>query len=224
MGLYTSHHFGTNVWRELFRAFVSVYLRPRVSGVENLPSSGAWILASNHSSHADTAVIFTAIPRRMTTRLVAVAAHDYFFSGGLRQMAARILFNAIPVERESPGRHDPLRYVVRALREDYGVLIYPEGTRSRNGKIGPFRAGIGRLIAQFPGVPVIPTLLEETSEVMPKGHAIPRPHRVRVTFGAPLVLEASMAQRASWQTAANEVRAAIISMQNTSMQNTDDAK
>jgi len=158
-------------------------------------------------------VLFSAIPDELKKRLLAAAAQDYFFVGGLRQSAARILFNAIPVERESPGRRDPLRHVSRALREGYAVLIYPEGTRSRTGKIGTFRPGIGRLIAQFPNTPVIPALLEGTDAVMPKGHSVPLPRSVRVSFGPPLYLEASLRQRSSWQEATNAVRAAVLALQ-----------
>jgi 1-acyl-sn-glycerol-3-phosphate acyltransferase len=213
MSLYTSHHAAANLLRDLFEIFVRLYVRPRVSGAEHLPTAGAWILASNHASHADTAVLYTAVPRRLQGRLLAAAAQDYFFSGGPRQRAARILFNAIPVDRESPGRRDPLRHVARALREGYGVLIYPEGTRSRSGQIGSFRAGIGRLIAQFPAAPVIPALLEGTDAVMPKGNSLPAPRSVRVTFGAPLHISADIEQRATWQAAANQVRAAVLGLQ-----------
>jgi 1-acyl-sn-glycerol-3-phosphate acyltransferase len=213
MSLYTSHQRSAGLISGIFRQVVALYLRPQVSGAEYLPVKGAFILAANHASHADSAVIYAAIPRALRPRLLAAAAQDYFFEGGLRQYLARALFNAIPVDREGVQRRDPLRHVVRALREGYGVLIYPEGTRSRSGQIGPFRSGIGRLIAQFPGVPVIPALLEGTDEVMPKGRAVPRPRRVRVTFGAPLRLEADRAQRATWQSAANQVREAVIGLQ-----------
>jgi 1-acyl-sn-glycerol-3-phosphate acyltransferase len=213
MSLYTSHQRGAALVSDLFELFVSLYIRPQVSGVAHLPTAGAFLLAANHNSHADTAVIFSAVPRRLRHRLLAAAAQDYFFDGGLRQRAARALFNAIPVDRETAKRRDPLRHVVRALREGYGVLIYPEGTRSRNGQLGPFRSGIGRLIAQFPAAPVIPTLVEGTDQVMPKGRQVPVPARVRVTFGAPLYPSSDIEKKATWQAAAAQVRAAIVEMQ-----------
>jgi 1-acyl-sn-glycerol-3-phosphate acyltransferase len=213
MSLYTSHQLGFGLLSDLFELFVRVYVRPRVVGVEQLPLSGAYILVANHSSHVDTAVIFSAVPRRLRQRLLAAAANVSFFDGGLRQRAARTLFNAIPVDRESARRRDPLRHVVRALREGYGVLIYPEGTRSRDGQIGPFRSGIGRLIAQFPAAPVIPALLQGTDDVMPKGRSVPIPRSVSVTFGTPLRLVADPDKRATWQTAAGQVRDALVAMQ-----------
>jgi 1-acyl-sn-glycerol-3-phosphate acyltransferase len=212
MSLYTSHQRAAGLLAGIFRQVVAFYLRPQVKGAENLPLHGAFILAANHASHADTAVIYAAVPRALRRRLLAAAAQDYFFEGGLRQYLARALFNAIPVDRENAKRRDPLRHVVRALREGYGVLIYPEGTRSRDGRIGPFRSGIGRLAAQFPDAPVIPALLEGTSEVMPKGRSVPLPRRVRVTFGAPLRLEADRAQKATWQAAADQVREAVVGL------------
>jgi 1-acyl-sn-glycerol-3-phosphate acyltransferase len=212
MSLYESHYPATPLMRSLFQGFVRMYVRPKISGVEHIPTTGPWILASNHTSHADTAVLFTCVPRKIQNRLHAVAAQDYFFVGGLRQHTARILFNSIPIERDSPGRRNPLRHASRALREGYGVIIYPEGTRSKDGNIGPFRAGIGRLIHQHPGTPIIPALLEGTNDVMPKGNFIPIPRTVRVSFGEPLLLSAD-AKRASWQAVADTVRAAVLSLQ-----------
>jgi 1-acyl-sn-glycerol-3-phosphate acyltransferase len=145
--------------------------------------------------------------------VVAAAARDYFFEGGLRQSAARILFNAIPVDREATPREDPLRHIIRALEEGYGVVIYPEGTRSQTGAIGPFRRGIGRLIAFFPSLPIIPLRLFGADRALPKGAALPRPYPIRVIFGAPLDLHANRHDRASWQAAAEAVRQAVIQLE-----------
>ncbi len=211
MSLYTSRHRFAGLISSLFNLYVRMYARPQVSGAEHIPTDRAFILAANHASHADTAVIFAALPRQLRRRVVAAAAQDYFFDNGLRQHISRILFNVVPVARESRGS-DPLRHVVRALRENYGVLLYPEGTRSRDGTIGPFRSGIGRLISEFPGTPVIPTLLDGTSRVLPKGRIVPRPYRVKVTFGERLYLQAHPRHRATWQIAADQVREAILQM------------
>jgi 1-acyl-sn-glycerol-3-phosphate acyltransferase len=211
-GLYTSHYAGTGVFSELFQAYVWAYSRPQVFGVEHLPESGAWLLVANHSSHADTAVLYAAVPRRMRGRLLAAAAQDYFFTGGLRQTMVRALFNGVPVERDGQSNRDPLRHVVRALREGYGVLLFPEGTRSVNGEIGRFRSGIGRLIALFPEVPVVPAYLDGTADMMPKGRPIPTPGRVTVTFGAPLHLPADPHDPLSWRAAAEQVREAVVAL------------
>src|SRR5690349_19156559 len=110
MSLYTSHQRGAGLVSGIFEQLVALYARPQVVGIEHLPAAGAFILAANHSSHADSAVIFSVVPPRLRRRLLAAAAQDYFFAGGLRQYLARSLFNAIPVDRETARRRDPLRH------------------------------------------------------------------------------------------------------------------
>ena len=105
-----------------------------------------------------------------------------------------------------------MRHVVRALREGYGVLLYPEGTRSRTGELGPFRSGIGRLAIDFPNVPIIPVWIDGTAKMLPKsGLPIPRPVKVKVHFGEPLKSErAWLADKSSWRFVANKVRDAVV--------------
>src|SRR6185503_3910337 len=95
MGLYTSHHLlaRLDLLSRPFMAFVRLYCRLRVDGLEHIPEASAFILAANHSSHADTAVIFAALPRPMRKYVVAAAAREYFFDGGVRQSVSRMLFN-----------------------------------------------------------------------------------------------------------------------------------
>jgi 1-acyl-sn-glycerol-3-phosphate acyltransferase len=212
MRLYRSRHPAARVVPYLFSLFVRAYVRPKVVGAENLPAEGPILLVSNHASHADTAVIFTALPRHIRRRFVAGAAQDYFFRGGPWQLISRVLFNAIPIARDTKRGQDPLRHVVRALREGYAVLFFPEGTRSKDGSLGPFRSGLGRLVADFPGLPIVPIYVGNTAKVMPKGASVPRPIKVEVRFGEPLQLTAQPKFRATWQTAANEVRDAIIQL------------
>jgi 1-acyl-sn-glycerol-3-phosphate acyltransferase len=191
---------------------VWLYSRPQVRGVEHLPQEGAWLLVANHASHVDTGVLYAAVPRRLRRRLLAAAAQDYFFTGGLRQTMVRTLFNGIPVDRDGQSGRDPLRHVIRALREGYGVLLFPEGTRSTTGKIGRFRSGVGRLIATFPEVPVIPAYLEGTADMMPKGRPLPVPGSVKVTFGPPLFLTADPESISTWRHAAEQVREAVVAL------------
>lgn len=210
--LYKSRHVAARFVPGLFVRFVKVYVRPHVEGLQHVPEKGACIIAANHCSHADTAVIFASLPKALRQRFVAAAAQDYFFQGGPLQFISRVLFNAIPVARDRRGGQDPLRHAARALREGYVLLMFPEGTRSLDGTVGPFRAGIGKLVADFPGIPVIPVFIQGTAKVMPKGTLIPRPVKVRVRFGAPMYPKAHPKIRATWQSAADEIRAAIIQM------------
>jgi 1-acyl-sn-glycerol-3-phosphate acyltransferase len=212
MSLYRSQHLMARFAPGLFVLFTQIYSRLQVEGREHLPAEGGFLIAANHQSHADTAVLFAALPKAIRPRFVAAAAQDYFFQGGPSQYFSRVLFNAIPIARDRRGGQDPLRHAARALREGYALLLYPEGTRSKDGRLQPFRAGIGRLIAEFPGTPVIPAFIGGTTKVMPKGKFIPRPARALVRFGEPLFPKAHPKFRATWQSAADEVREAIVQL------------
>lgn len=210
MSLYKSRHRAARFVPGLFAGFVSLYARLHVEGRENLPAEGGFLIAANHQSHADTAVVFAALPKHVRERFVTAAAQDYFFQGGPPQYFSRVLFNAIPIARDRRGGQDPLRHLSRALREGYVLLMYPEGTRSKDGALQIFRPGIGRLIAEFPGTPVVPTYIGGTAKVMPKGKFVPRPAKATVRFGEPIFPKAHPRFRATWQSAADEVREAIV--------------
>lgn len=210
-GLYTSRNPARYLVTPAFLTFVRIYTRLRIEGLNHIPASGPFLLAANHQSHADTAVVFATLSPELRSRVVAAAAAEYFFDKSFRQWISRTLFNVVPVERKPARGADPLRHVRRALREGYGLLIFPEGTRSMNGSLGPFRSGIGRVIAEFPGLPIIPTWIDGTQRVMPKGVLIPRPHQVAVHFGAPIThLRAEVRDRLSWRFAADELREELI--------------
>ncbi len=209
MSLYKSRHRSARFLPAIFVRFVQIYVRPKVEGREFLPPEGGFIIAANHQSHADTAVVFASLTPAARERFVAAAAQDYFFQGGPQQYLSRVLFNAIPISRDRRGGLDPLRHLSRAIREGYALLMFPEGTRSKDGTLGPFRAGIGKLLAEFPGTPVVPTWIGGTTRVMPKGKLIPRPVQVNVRFGTSLQIKAHPRLRATWQSAADEIREAI---------------
>lgn len=210
MSLYKSRHAGAHFFPGLFVGFTQLYARLQVEGRETLPAEGGFLIAANHQSHADTAVVFAALPKQIRERFVAAAAQDYFFQGGPAQYFSRVLFNAIPIARDRRGGQDPLRHLSRALREGYVLLMYPEGTRSKDGSLQIFRPGIGRLIAEFPGTPVVPTYIGGTTKVMPKGKLVPRPAKATVRFGEPIFPKAHPRFRATWQSAADEVREAVL--------------
>ncbi len=215
MGIYTSRHpiARLGLFNRLFLGFVRLYCRLGVEGLEHVPRGGGFVLVANHSSHVDTAVIFAALPASMHRRVAAAAAQDYFFDDGLRQCVSRILFNVIPVPRNVVSGKDPLRHVVRAIREGYGVLLFPEGTRNRSGELGPFQSGIGRLAAEFPDAPIVPVWIEGTARVLPKNALVPRPARVHVRFGPPVEHTPAglgrSERRTTWRLVANEVRDAV---------------
>jgi long-chain acyl-CoA synthetase len=159
------------------------YLDLEVRGRELLPAQGPYILAANHQSHLDAGAVLTALGGE-SRRLHVVAARDYFFDTPLKGGFFAELMNAIPFDRQgdfAPG----LAACRGALEAGDPLLIFPEGTRSPDGRLQEFKAGLGILALEL-GVPVVPTCIEGTHAAMPKGARFPRRRPVRVTFGDPV--------------------------------------
>jgi 1-acyl-sn-glycerol-3-phosphate acyltransferase len=147
------------------------------------PQAGGCVLVANHSSHADTAVLLAALPPR--AKPVFAAASDYWFDVPARRFAMTSLAGGLPVRRTDGGTYAALLAAAKpALAQGRTVVIYPEGTRATDGKIGEFRSGALHLAREC-GVPVVPVALLGTGEVLPKhGHYSPTPMEVR--FGEPI--------------------------------------
>lgn len=141
------------------------------------------VVVANHSSHADTAVLLAALPAE--ARPVFGAAADYWFDVPVRRFIATSLAGILPIRRSGDGNYAALLAAAGpALKAGRTVVIYPEGTRSTDGRIGEFRSGALRL-ARDCGVPVVPVAISGTAAVLPKdGRYSPSPMRVHI--GAPL--------------------------------------
>ncbi len=163
-------------------AVFRVLWRPRISGLEHIPEHGPVIIASNHLSFVDSVVIPLAVPRRV--RFLAKA--EYFETRGVRGRLMAWFFrsiDAVPVRRES--RRDSmasLETALAVLREGNAFGIYPEGTRSRDGRLYRGRTGVGWL-ALAARAPVVPVALTGTDRVQPVGSRALRIHPVRIRFG-----------------------------------------
>ncbi len=159
--------------------------RPWVRGVENVPSSGAAILASNHLSFSDSIFLPLQCPRPV----VFLAKSEYFTGRGLKGWLVKTFFKAtgqLPIDR-SGGKASEA-----ALNTGLGVLeqgqllgIYPEGTRSPDGRLYRGRTGIARMALEAK-VPVVPVAMIDTEKVQPIGKRLPRIRRVGIVYGKPL--------------------------------------
>lgn len=148
--------------------------------VEGEAPTGACVVIANHSSHADTAALLAALPAR--TRPGVAAAADYWFGRGARASVCRALVGAFPVRRDGGGSAD-LMAAADLLRAGRVVIVYPEGTRSRDGSLSRFHSGAARLAAEA-GVPLVPVAIEGTRDLLP-AHGRLRRARVKVRFGTP---------------------------------------
>lgn len=155
----------------------------RVRGLARLPS-GPCVIVANHNSHADTAALIAALP--CGRRPAVAAAADYWFAGGVRPRLCRALCAAFPVRRSGGGSAD-LTAAAALLTDGRDVIVFPEGTRSRDGRIGEFHRGAARLAAMA-GVPVVPAGITGTRMLLPPGSGCPRRARVTVSFGIPIAV------------------------------------
>jgi 1-acyl-sn-glycerol-3-phosphate acyltransferase len=154
--------------------------RPKAVGLENVPAEGPAIIAGNHVSPLDTVLLPLVVPHR---QVVFLAKAEYFHSWRTRWFFKGA--GTIPVQRGGPDSVAALQVAVDALKKGNLIGIFPEGTRSPDGRMYRGRTGVAR-IALASGVPVISAALIGTFEAMPQGAKLPKPRRIEVRFGPPL--------------------------------------
>ena len=164
---------------------LKLLFRPWVEGEENLPFEGPAILASNHLSFSDSFFLPLMVPRRVTF----LAKAEYFTGRGLKGWFSRLFFTSIgqvPIDR-SGGRasEGALKKGLEILNKGDLLGLYPEGTRSPDGRLYRGKTGIARMALEA-GVPVIPVAMINTFDIQPPGKLIPRIMRVGIRIGEPL--------------------------------------
>jgi 1-acyl-sn-glycerol-3-phosphate acyltransferase len=180
---------GDKVAYGLLKSFLlpvlTLLFRPRVKGLRNVPASGPVIIASNHLSFSDSIFMPLVVPRKVTF----LAKSEYFTSPGLKGLIKKLTFIAlgqVPVDRAGGSRSEAaLLTGLSVLANGECLGIYPEGTRSPDGRLYRGRTGIARL-AMESGAPVIPVAMFNTAEIQPTGKVIPKIMRVKMIFGEPM--------------------------------------
>jgi 1-acyl-sn-glycerol-3-phosphate acyltransferase len=162
-----------------------VLFRPWIRGAENIPTTGAAILASNHLSFSDS--IF--LPLMLRRPVVFLAKSEYFTGKGLKGALTRWFFKStgqLPIDRSGGKASEASLNTGLSVLEEGSLLgIYPEGTRSPDGKLYRGRTGIARMVLEAK-VPVIPVAMIDTEKVQAIGQKLPKIRRVGVNIGAPL--------------------------------------
>ncbi|MDR1976459.1 MAG: 1-acyl-sn-glycerol-3-phosphate acyltransferase [Campylobacteraceae bacterium] len=146
------------------------------------PNANQRIYYANHSSHADFALIWSALPKSLREKTRAVAAYDYWTKTPVRKFMIQEMFNAVLVERDTKGKN-PLTPILEALKNGDSIIIFPEGTRNKTDELLAFKAGIYLLAKENPRIEIVPIWLDNLKRVMPKGHFIPLPFLCTLTVG-----------------------------------------
>lgn len=169
----------------LLGPILRVIYRPRVEGLDNIPAEGPAILASNHLSFSDSIFLPLVCPRRITF----LAKDAYFTAPGIKGWFQKVLFHAlgqVPIDRSGGSASEAaLQTGLRVLGEGKLLGIYPEGTRSPDGKLYRGKTGVARMALEAQ-VPVIPVAMIDTEKIQPIGSKVPRVMRVGVKIGKPL--------------------------------------
>lgn len=168
----------------------TVYCPLKVTGRENIPDSSSFIFCSNHNSHMDSGILMVAsgLPFR---NFAMMAAKDYFFGSDKRKYYLNLLMNLIPIDRNA-DRKSIIDYLT-ACKEftktgNRSLIIYPEGTRSKTGRIQSFKKGPAMISAEL-RLPVVPAFIKGSFNAWPKGKKFIKPSRISVSIGKPIYPE-----------------------------------
>jgi len=173
------------IQRGLLLPFTEVMAHPKVEGREwVMELERPVIFAANHSSHADTSLILHALSDRARDRTVVAAAADYWFKRPLLGNIVSLFLNTFPFSRTG-GAQAQLNASSRLLKSGWNLVLFPEGSRSPDGRIQEFKPGVGHL-ANETGTPVVPMHIRGAYQIMPRGQKLPLPGPVRVRIGRPM--------------------------------------
>lgn len=200
-------------WR-CFRTLYKTYFRARMHNAERVPESGPVIIASNHASFLDPPLVGSCLHRG-----ISYLARDTLFRyPGVGWLLRK--WESVPVDREGGGAAG-LRAILDRLLAGGGIILFPEGTRTRDGKLQPARSGIGLVVIKSTA-PVVPVRVFGTFEAFGKHVRFPLPHQLTVKFGTPmdfasLRAEATTCSKARlkkiYQQVADDIMAAIAKLE-----------
>ena len=199
-----AHHFCFS----LLRIYFAIAHRLTIVGREKLPAHGPFVLAANHCSHLDALALGAALKPRHRERAFPIAAGDVFFQSNVSSTFSAVMLNALPMWRKNCGPH-ALADLRRKLRQERSIfIIFPEGGRSRDGSMKPFKHGLGMLVAGT-NVPVVPCGLVGAFEALPPNRRFPRPAVIKLVIGDALEFSLTPNDRSGWAQIAARVESSV---------------
>ncbi|HVM80936.1 MAG TPA: lysophospholipid acyltransferase family protein [Stellaceae bacterium] len=194
-------------WRQFVRLYLRCFHGLRVMGREHLPEP-PFVMIANHASHLDTLTLASVLPLALIDRVHPIAAEDTFFTSFATSAFAAFAVNALPLRRRATKRADLATLRARLLEEELVFILFPEGTRSRDGSMASFKPGIGALVAGSE-VPVVPCYLEGAFAALPPHRRWPRPTRLKLRIGPPLAFGDLANDRGGWAGVAARCETAV---------------
>jgi 1-acyl-sn-glycerol-3-phosphate acyltransferase len=187
------HRWALSWWARLYRRVlrrwdvdkhVKQFCRPlTIEGLDNLDGvDGPVLVIANHTSHFDTVIVLHVLPRKVWGKLAIVAAADRMYRERVKGMLHSLRYNAFPITRG--GGREALAYSQWLTSTGWSLLIFPEGKRSRDGNLLPFRGGPA-ILALGQNIPVLPLYVKGASDILPPGTPVSKPAPVHVYVGKP---------------------------------------
>ncbi|WP_376089849.1 lysophospholipid acyltransferase family protein [Roseomonas sp. CCTCC AB2023176] len=195
-------------WRVLTRGYLAAAHRLAVAGRENLPAEPPFVLVANHASHLDALALSSVLRGECARRAFALAAGDHFFTTTGGAAFAAYAVGALPVWRRRTSRRDLETLRARLLEDRLVLILFPEGTRSRDGAMARFQPGLGALIAGTKA-PVVPCWIEGAHAAWPATARMPRPRPLRLAIGAPLSFADVPNGRTGWESVTQAAEEAV---------------
>jgi 1-acyl-sn-glycerol-3-phosphate acyltransferase len=197
-----------------FRSFYAIYFRRQIFNAERVPNTGPVILAANHASYIDPPLVGSGLSRDIN-----FLARESLFRFPIIGAILRS-WNAVPVDRDGGGARG-LKKIIERLHAGGGIVLFPEGTRTKDGHLQPAHSGVGLIVLKS-DAPVVPVHLFGTFEAYGRSMKFPRPYRVAVKYGVPLDFSKLRAEanscdkarlREIYQQIADEIMAAIAKLE-----------
>jgi 1-acyl-sn-glycerol-3-phosphate acyltransferase len=198
-------------WWSMIKSSMHVLHRVEYRGREQIPLQPPFVLVANHASHLDALVLGSCLPLALRDRLFPLAAGDVFFETPAIAAFSATVLNALPVWRKNCGAHAIKDLRERLIHEPTVYILFPEGGRSRDGHMLPFKPGIGMMVAQT-SIPVIPCHLEGTFAAFPPDSRLPRPRKIRVRIGTPRTFAETANRRDGWNEIAHCLEQDILAL------------
>jgi 1-acyl-sn-glycerol-3-phosphate acyltransferase len=195
-------------WWLASRCYLAAFHRFTVTGRENLPEAPPYILVANHTSHLDAVSLAASLPAPLCNRTFPIAAGDTFFERLPVSIFAALAINALPLWRRHAQPADLAALRERLVTQRCIYILFPEGTRARDGVMSRFKPGLGRLVAGTQ-IPVVPCHIDGAFRALPPDRKLPRRQRVVIHIGRPLVFAKASDDKAGWLEVAAAAEAAV---------------
>ena len=204
-----------SVLRLLTCGFLKLFFRLwnhlAIEGLGLLPSAPPFVIVANHASHLDALILLASLPAVWRNLVYPVAAKDVFFDRQVVAGFSTLFINTLPIWRTGGRTHDLAQLREKLTQEGAILILFPEGTRTRNGVMNPFRPGIGRLVAGT-RIPVVPCWIRGAARSLPAGGWFPRPVPIVARFGHPTSFQEAPDERTGWQEVARVLEARVITL------------